>query len=132
MATHATRAGTSTHSEAKARSVLRDYSLAWVLLALFVSAWVAQFYGGWMAFAAEAREHGEAAAMLGRDGYIWQFSSATFENWQSEFLQLLAFVVLTSFLVFHGSPESKDSDEEMKAAIERLTDEVQQLRRQSQ
>jgi hypothetical protein len=35
----------------------------------------------------------------------------TDEYWQNEFLQVLAFVTLTSFLIFKGSPESRDSDE---------------------
>ena len=42
------------------------------------------------------------------------------ENWQSEFLQLLTFVVLTSFLVHKGSHESKDGDEEIRATLERI------------
>ena len=29
-------------------------------------------------------------------------------------------VTLTSFLIFRGSPESKDGDEEMKDALERI------------
>ena len=43
--------------------------------------------------------HQQAPAVFGGDGYIWEFLAATFENWQSEFLQLLAMVVLTSFLI---------------------------------
>jgi hypothetical protein len=46
--------------------------------------------------------------VFGQTGYVWYFGEATFENWQSEFLQLLAFVVFTSFLIFKGSPESRD------------------------
>ena len=44
----------------------------------------------------------------------------TFENWQSEFLQLFTMVVLTAFLIHRGSQESKDSDDEMKEMLEAL------------
>lgn len=37
--------------------------------------------------------------------------SALFENWESEFLQMSAYVVLTAFLFQRGSAESKDPDE---------------------
>ena len=45
---------------------------------------------------------------------------ATFENWQSEFLQLFAMVVLTAFLIHRSSSESRDGAEEMKIAILRI------------
>jgi hypothetical protein len=35
-----------------------------------------------------------------------------FENWESEFLQMWAFVMLTAYLVQKGSPESRKADEE--------------------
>ncbi|MGH2585870.1 MAG: DUF6766 family protein [Dehalococcoidia bacterium] len=48
------------------------------------------------------------------------WGEATFENWQSEFLRLLAFVVLTSFLIHKGSHESKDADEQLQATVDRI------------
>ena len=65
----------------------------------------------------EALQHGQE--------FMWsefwpRFGQATFENWQSEFLQLFTFVVLTTFLIHRGSHESKDSDEEMQAALTRI------------
>lgn len=38
----------------------------------------------------------------------------------SEFLQLASFVVLTSFLIFEGSAESKDSDERLEAKVDSI------------
>ena len=46
---------------------------------------------------------------------------------QSEFLQLLTFVVLTTYLIYRGSHESKDSDLEMQAALERIEARVDPL-----
>jgi hypothetical protein len=38
------------------------------------------------------------------------FAEATMENWESEFLQMFAYVVLTAFLFQKGSAESKSPD----------------------
>ena len=40
-------------------------------------------------------------------GHFWE---ATAENWESEFLQMAAYIVLTIFLFQRGSSESKDPD----------------------
>jgi hypothetical protein len=102
------------------RRLLRDYSLSIVLLTLFLLAWVAQTITGWYDFKAEQQTLGEPATAFGSGGYLWSWSEATFENWQSEFLQLFAFVVLTSFLIHRGSHESKDSDEKLQASVDRI------------
>jgi hypothetical protein len=47
-----------------------------------------------------------------------QFGRSTFENWQSEFLQLFSFVVLSALLIHRGSAESKDSDERLEEKID--------------
>jgi hypothetical protein len=99
---------------------LGKYGLAWVLLALFLVSWVLQTWTGWREFESEQQEHQQTAQVFGDDGYIWNWARATTENWQSEFFQVLAFVALTSFLVFKGSPESRDGDDEMKAMLERI------------
>jgi hypothetical protein len=102
------------------RSIWRQRGLGIVLLFMFLAAWAAQGYFGWLEFQAEQMEHGAEAELFGSSGYVSTFLSATMENWQSEFLQLLTFVVLTSWLVWHGSPESRDSDDEMKATLDRI------------
>jgi hypothetical protein len=102
------------------RRFVRNYSLSLVLAALFLGAWVLQTVLGWYEFKAEQTEHGQAAHWFGAEGYIWNWGRATFENWQSEFLQLLTFVVLTSVLIHKGSHESKDSDERLQAAVDRI------------
>ncbi|HYP06108.1 MAG TPA: DUF6766 family protein [Bryobacteraceae bacterium] len=97
-----------------------NYNLSIVLALLFLVCWVIQTWTGWMHFQAEQMEHGQTPELFGNSGYVWQWAAATFENWQSEFLQLLSFVVLTSFLIHRGSHESKDSDEEMQATLARI------------
>ena len=66
-------------------------------------------------------------SVFGDDGYIWNFLAATFENWQSEFLQLLAMVVLTSFLIHRGSAESKDSNDRMESKLDAIQDRLDEL-----
>jgi hypothetical protein len=105
----------------------RNYGLSLVLFALFAVSWVLQTLTGWTDFAAQQQQHGQAAQVFGQDGYVWTWAEATLQNWQSEFLQLFTFVVLTSFLIHKGSPESKDSDEEMKEALDRIEQRLQRI-----
>jgi hypothetical protein len=107
--------------------IVRDYALGWVLLALFVLFWVGQTLVGWQEFLAEQSEHGQVAQVFGDSGYVWNWARTTLENWQSEMLQLFAMVVLTSFLIFKGSPESKDGDDEMKETLARLERRLEEL-----
>ena len=86
---------------------LHDRSLTLVMLALFVVFAVGQVLTGWYEFNAELAEHGREAlplaAYLGA-GHLWE---AIFENWESEFLQMAAFVTFTTSLYQKGSPESR-------------------------
>lgn len=105
----------------------KNYSLSIVLAALFLTSWTLQTWAGWRRFAAQQVEHGQEAHVFGSAGYIWEWASATMENWQSEFLQLLTFVVLTAYLIHRGSHESRDSDDEMKAILLRVDARVARL-----
>jgi hypothetical protein len=94
---------------------------------LFLLSWGLQTWTGWRKFEAEQAENQQSAEVFGADGYFWDWAQATFENWQSEFLQLLAMVVFTSFLIYKGSAESRDTDDETLERldrIERLLDEL--------
>jgi hypothetical protein len=42
------------------------------------------------------------------------------KNWQSEFLQLLSFVVLAALFIHNGSSESRDSGEKVEASLRRI------------
>jgi hypothetical protein len=106
------------------RKVWRDYNLSIVLFVCFLVSWVLQAWTGWVKFAGEQHQHNQSPTVFGSDGYVWEFAAATFENWQSEFLQLLAMVVLTSFLIHRGSAESKDSNDRLEAKIDALQETV--------
>lgn len=109
--------------------VLKNYSLTIVLLTLFLGSWIAQFVFQMIEFRNEAHEHQQSFSFI---EFLPAFGSSTMENWQSEFLQLLTFVALTSFLIHRGSPESRDSDDEMKEKLEEISNELRSLRAERQ
>ena len=92
------------------KKLLRDNGLTLVLLGLFCLFWSLQAFCGWQVFNDEETLHGMPAVPFTSylsSGHFWQ---ATGENWESEFLQMGAYVVLTAFLFQRGSAESKDPD----------------------
>ena len=92
--------------------VFRNNGLSLVLAAVFLFTMAGQTLTGWREHNNEQRDHGAAAVGLGeylKSGHFWE---ATAENWESEFLQMAMFVVLTACLYQKGSAESKDPDEE--------------------
>jgi hypothetical protein len=107
---------------------LRDYSLGITLAVLFIVSWIAQGLFGWVEFAGQQQSHGEVAELWGPSGYFWTWMAATFENWQSEFLQLFTMAVLTAFLIHKGSSESKDGDDELLLQITAIRAELADLK----
>ena len=92
---------------------LRDNGLSLVLLVLFFfSFMVGQSLTGHQEYNNEQQEHGQRA--IGFVEYLGtgHFLEATMENWESEFLQMFFFVILTVFLYQKGSAESKDPEKE--------------------
>jgi hypothetical protein len=110
------------------RRFLRDYGLGVVLAALFLVSWLLQSLTGWVEFVGEQRAHDEAAQLFGDAGYFWPWMQATFENWQSEFLQLFTMAVLTAFLIHKGSSESKDGDDELMLQLTAIRAELADLK----
>jgi hypothetical protein len=109
----------------------QNYNLSIVLFLMFLVSWIFQTYTGWKEFSSEQQQHRQTAQVFGDDGYIWNWGEATFENWQSEFLQLLSMVVLTSFLIHKGSHESKDTDEKVEQALARIEQRLDELTSES-
>jgi len=106
----------------------QDYNLSIILSALFLVSWGLQTWAGWVKFSANQEEHQQVAELFGPSGYVFEWLSATMENWQSEFLQLLTFVVLTASFIHRGSHESKDSDEELKAMLRRIEERLAKIK----
>jgi uncharacterized protein DUF6766 len=109
------------------RRFWHDYGLSITLVVMFLAAWALQTWTGWVEFVADQASHGEVATAFGDGGYIWSWAQATFENWQSEFLQVFVFIVLTTFLVHRKSHESPDTDYDTEAALRRIEAKVDAL-----
>ncbi|HEY9217995.1 MAG TPA: DUF6766 family protein [Phenylobacterium sp.] len=93
------------------RTWIRDNGLTTALLTLFAASLVGQVFSGWAQENESLAEHGQAVLTLRGFLTSGEFLSTLFENWESEFLQMWAYVMLTAFLFQRGSPESKDPDE---------------------
>jgi hypothetical protein len=97
----------------------RDNGLSLVLLALFLVFWWAQSVVGFHVFNEDQILHGQRPVGYGAylaSGHFWQ---ATGENWESEFLQMGFYVILTTFLFQKGSAESNDPDQADELARKR-------------
>ena len=80
--------------------------------AIFAVALLAQSLTGWRSEVANATQHDQAAVSFWTYLTTSHFYEATFENWESEFLQMGAFVLLTVDLVQRGSGESKQETDD--------------------
>ena len=89
------------------RRFLRENGLSLVLFGLFFLSLIGQSLTGHHEYNDDQKEHGQPS--IGFVEYLGSghFIEATFENWESEFLQMSAFIVFTIFLYQKGSAESK-------------------------
>jgi hypothetical protein len=106
------------------RRIWKDYGLSITLASLFLASWVAHFLVERTRFADEQATHGRAFSW---SEYWPVFWTATLENWQSEFLQLVTFVVLSAYLSHKGSPESRDSEEKTERKLDEILRRVKAL-----
>ncbi|MCE7887912.1 MAG: hypothetical protein DYH13_10485 [Alphaproteobacteria bacterium PRO2] len=96
-------------------SILKRYGFAWVTLVLFSASLVLHWLFGWFAYVDEQHGLNHAVEM---SGYLHEMLRDTFENWQSEFLQLIWQVLGLALLLHVGSPQSKEGDDRMEAKID--------------
>jgi len=98
----------SAEAHGRADSFLRRNALGLVTFGLFAVLTVALLVTGQRSYNADQLDHGgtgvDLISYLG-EGHFWE---AVFENWESEFLQMAAYVILTVYLIQKGSAESKD------------------------
>jgi hypothetical protein len=86
---------------------LHNNSLALTMFSIFLVLLFLQSITGWRVSNADDAQHRQPTQSYGRYLRSGHFAEATFENWESEFLQMGAYVALTAFLLQRGSPESK-------------------------
>jgi hypothetical protein len=90
---------------------MRNNGLSIVLAAFFLICLVLQCVTGWKTYNDEQRDHGRSEVELATYLTTGHFLESVAENWESEFLQMAAYVFLTAFLFQKGSSESKKPDE---------------------
>ena len=92
--------------------ILRENGLSLVLTILFLLFLAGQAVAGMYEYNDEQQEHGQPTVDFVEYLNTSHFVEATMENWESEFLQMFFFVVLTACLFQKGSAESKDPDKD--------------------
>jgi hypothetical protein len=88
----------------------KNNSLSIVMAALFLLCLAGHSIAGWKTYNDEQRQHQEPEVTYSEFLKSSEFGETVFENWESEFLQMGFYVILTVFLYQRGSSESKKHD----------------------
>jgi hypothetical protein len=94
------------------RRFIRDHSLSLFFLLLFLASLIGLAISGHVLHNQDAAAHGGTTMSFWRYLVSSDFGNAVMENWQSEYLQFMLFMLATVWLVERGSPESKPVGEE--------------------
>ena len=89
------------------RTWAKEHGLLLANAGLFVVFFGGMILSGAAAYSEEQAAHGQQAVSVLEYLATGNFVEATFENWESEFLQMAMYVILTVFLFQKGSSESK-------------------------
>lgn len=98
-------------------TIWKKFGFAWVTLGFLVISLIGHWLFGWFAYVDEQQA---MAQPIETSGYVVEMLRDTFENWQSEFLQLLWQVVGLTILLYVGSPQSKDSEDRSEEMLEEI------------
>jgi hypothetical protein len=96
---------------------MKRYAYAWITLGFFLVSIGLHWLFGWYAFVNDATAHHQVPVF---SEYLAEMGRDTFENWQSEFLQLLWQVVGLAYFLYIGSPASKENDDRLEAKVDAL------------
>jgi hypothetical protein len=103
--------------QASRLGIFGKYAYGWLPLGFFLVSLALHWWFGWTSYVNEAEDHGKLPVF---DDYLHDMLRDTFENWQSEFLQLLWQVLGLAYFLYIGSPSSKENDDRMEAKIDEL------------
>ena len=98
-------------------SVWKKFGFAWVTLGFLAFTLIGHWLFGWLAYVDQQQALGQSVES---GGYVIEMLRDTFENWQSEFLQLLWQVVGLTILLYVGSPQSKESEDRDGELLEEI------------
>ena len=86
---------------------LKRNSMSIAMFSLFILSLIGQVAAGQRTYNEDQTEHGQPAVTVVEYLGSGHFIEALFENWESEFLQMAAFIFLSAILYQKGSPESR-------------------------
>ncbi len=96
---------------------MKRYAYGWITALFFLVSIALHWLFGWWAYVDEAQSHHQAPELA---AYAIEMGRDTFENWQSEFLQLIWQVVGLAYFLYVGSPASKENDDRLEAKVDEL------------
>lgn len=96
-------------------SIFNKYSYLWITLAFFIFSVIGHWVFSWKTYVEEQQEHNQEIEM---QGFVDKTLGETFENWQSEFLQLMWQVGGLAMFLYVGSTQSKEGDERKEEKID--------------
>lgn len=96
---------------------LRNYGYLWVTVGFFLISLIGHWIFGWFAYINEQAAHHQPVQVA---DFAIQMSRDTLENWQSEFLQLIWQVAGLAYLLYVGSPQSKEGDDRKEEKLDAI------------
>ena len=98
-------------------NIFKNYGYIWVTTFLFLFSLGGHWLFGWYAYVDEQKAHNMSVDVT---SYSVEMLRDTFENWQSEFLQLIWQVAGLAILLCVGSPQSKEGDDRIEAKVDTI------------
>ena len=96
---------------------MKRYAYGWLTALFFLVSIAGHWIFGWFAFVDEQQSLHQAPQL---GPYLVEMGRDTFENWHSEFLQLIWQVVGLAYFLYVGSPSSKENDDRSEAKLDAL------------
>lgn len=106
---------------AQPQGLLTRYGFVFVTGGFFLVTLAGHWIFGWFAYVQEQQAHAQPVAA---SEYTVLMLRDMFENWQSEFLQLIWQVAGLAILLHVGSPQSKEGQERLEAKIDAVLEAV--------
>jgi hypothetical protein len=105
----------------KKMNTWKKKSYLWITLVFFIFSLALHWIFGWQAFKNEQAAHGQPADS---SEFVTEMLRDTAENWQSEFLQLIWQVAGLAFLLYAGSPQSKEGDDRKEEKLDYIIEKL--------
>lgn len=102
-------------------SFLRRWGTLFILIALFLFSWGGQYAMQLQTAKNESEQHGQEFSM---EEFMPQFWSSTFENWQSEWLQLAVQAILIAALADYVFRKGNQDHYKTQLMIDELRKEI--------